>query len=376
MRIGFDAKKIARNFTGIGNYSRSLVNALTSFQPDVECHLMVPCAENPKAISRLTNISRLHFHHPAAHYLGPLRELWRCRTVASDIKALQIDLYHGLSNEIPFGINRVCKSVVTIHDLIFLRHPEIYGAMARRILRAKTRYACENAHRIVAISEQTKRDIIDFYHIDPQKITVVYQGCDEIFAQKVSESQIAEVMRHHNLPSDYILSVGTFEPRKNQISLIKALPHCPNAHLVLAGKPTPYLDTLRQCAQSLGVAERVHFICNVPQEHLPALYQGCKVFAYLSYFEGFGIPVLEAATSGAPILAATGSCLQEAGGDGQAYCVPFDVKQIAHEISDILSNPDRQQAMRQSALAHARNFTAPQIAKNMKAVYEEVLNEQ
>ena len=250
MRIAFDAKKIVKNFTGIGNYSRNLVNALSLYEPEIECHLMAPSYGTEEARQRLLNLDRLKFHYPAAIYRGLFQEVWRCKNVSSDLTKANIDIYHRLRNEIPLGFNGVCTTAVTIHDLIFLRHPELYGKFARYILEKKTRYACYNADIVIAISQQTKADILKYYNIPESKIRVMYQGCDEIFRNKANSSEIKEVKNKYNLPDEYILSVGTFEPRKNHIGIIKALANTANLHLVLAGKPTAYVETLKQCAKS------------------------------------------------------------------------------------------------------------------------------
>ena len=374
MRIAFDAKKIVKNFTGIGNYSRNLVNALSLYEPEIECHLMAPSYGTEEARQRLLNLDRLKFHYPAAIYRGLFQEVWRCKNVASDLTKANIDIYHGLSNEIPLGLNGVCKMVVTIHDLIVLRHPELYGKFARYILEKKTRYACYNADIVIAISQQTKADILKYYNIPESKIRVMYQGCDEIFRNKANSSEIKAVKNKYNLPDEYILSVGTFEPRKNHIGIIKALANTANLHLVLAGKPTAYVETLKQCAKSNRVENRVHFISNVPQKELPSLYQGSKVFVYLSYFEGFGIPVLEAITSGVPVIAATGSCLQEAGGPDQLYCNPYDAYEFADKLNAVFKDSELRDRMIEKGFKYSQNFTSDKIAYNMNAIYESLMN--
>lgn len=375
MRIGFDAKKIVKNLTGIGNYSRCMVNALAKYYPENRYVLFAPGEGNKQATGRLHVSQSVAFCFPR-HIPGFLSEWWRCRGVVKDIDRNSVELYHGLSNELPFGIKKAhCKSVVTIHDLIFLRYPDTYGRLARAILKFKTRYACRKADRIVAISEQTKRDIIQFYQIPADKISIVYQGCDSIYYDKVPSDKISDVLRRYNLPSRYLLSVGTFEKRKNQKSIIEALPHIDDdIHLVLVGKPTEYAKELESAIADCRVGDRVHVLHNVPNEDLPALYQGCSVFVYMSYFEGFGIPILEALVSGVPIVAATGSCLEEAGGLSGLYCEPFDVKGIANQIEYILKHPDQAELRVSAGKDYAKRFSEEQIANDMIEVYKLTLS--
>ena len=178
MRIGFEAKKMATNATGIGNYSRGVAR-LVRENTDWQCVFFAP-RRGPGLPADAECVCA-----PGGTSLG--REWWRCRGVVEDIRRRHIDLFHGLSNELPFGIGRAgCKTVVTIHDLIFLRYPGTYGTLARRVLKAKTLYACRHADRIIAASECTKRDLMAFYHVPEERISVVYQGCDPRFRRRLS----------------------------------------------------------------------------------------------------------------------------------------------------------------------------------------------
>ncbi len=303
MRIGFDAKKIVSNQTGIGNYSRNIVNALSAY-PDNQYILFTPQRGTEACLRELQPSTSVSFVYPSAHSSFE-QEWWRCRGIIKEIAGQRIDIFHGLSNELPSGIHRAgCKSVVTIHDLIFLRHPEYYNFIARQILKAKTYYACRHADKIIAISRQTKQDIMDFYQIPESKIEVVYQGCNQIFHHKVSKDVQLATQKFYRIPTRYILCVGTIEPRKNQLALVRVLPMlCEKIHLVLISKPTPYQHIIEEESHRLGVQEQVHILNQVPNRDLPAIYQGSTLFAYLSFFEGFGIPVLEAVTSGVPVPA-------------------------------------------------------------------------
>lgn len=373
MRIGFDAKKIVSNQTGIGNYSRNIINALSAY-PGNQYILFTPQRGTEECLRELQPSTSVSFVYPSAHSSFG-QEWWRCRGIAREIAGQQIDVFHGLSNELPSGIHRTgCKSVVTIHDLIFLRHPEYYSFIARQILRAKTYYACRHADKIIAISRQTKQDIIDFYRVPESKIEVVYQGCNRIFHHKVSQDVQLATQKFYRIPMRYILCVGTIEPRKNQLALVRVLPMlCEKIHLVLISKSTSYQRIIEEEAHRLGVQEQIHILNQIPNRDLPAIYQGSTLFAYLSFFEGFGIPVLEAVTSGVPVVAATGSCLEEAGGPDSIYCNPSDLAQIAEKINELLAHPAHTAQMIQSGLKYASSFTESLVTGQLLSVYSQLL---
>ena len=272
MQIGFDAKKIVANLTGIGNYSRGVVTMLSGCFPENKYLLFAPGKGREECTSRLRPSPNVSFVY-SPHSSSLLREWWRCRGMVKDIRRAGIDLFHGLSNELPFGIRKAgCKSVVTIHDLIFLRLPETYGFLARAILKAKTRYACRHADRIIAISRQTKQDIMAFYGIPEEKISIVYQGCDRIFYRQVSDDELHDVQVKYALPSRYLLCVGTFEPRKNQLTALRALAQldADDIRLVLVSKRTAYQAVLEKEIADLGLQQREHVLNDVPNGDLPA----------------------------------------------------------------------------------------------------------
>ncbi len=186
MNIGFDAKRAFHNSTGLGHYSRTLIRSLADCYPEHQYYLF-----NPKPSSLFSfpekNIQEVR---PASFINNIFSSVWRSSWVKNDLKKYKIDIYHGLSHEIPVGIQKTgIKSVVTIHDLIHERHPEQYNAIDVKIYNKKFRYACANADKIIAISEQTKKDIIEFYKTPEEKITVCYQSCNPAFSTAVSETE-------------------------------------------------------------------------------------------------------------------------------------------------------------------------------------------
>ena len=368
MRIGFDGKRVVQNFTGLGNYSRFILELLTSHYPENEYWVY----SAKKASKHLMIPKEVKFRHAASYKLAPL---WRSYGILKDLKRDKISLYHGLSNELPFGIlTSKTPSVVTVHDLIFLRFPEFYSAVDRFIYRYKFEYACKKASRIIAVSQQTKRDIISYFDIPEDKIDVIYQSCNSVFKTKASDNDKERVRLKYKLPTEYLLQVGTIEERKNLMLTIKALKNIPhNIKLVVIGKLTDYAKEVKEYIVNHKLDKRVVFLRNVPVADLPAIYQQAKLFIYPSEFEGFGIPIIEALYSGVPVIAATGSCLEEAGGPKSCYIHPKDDIQLAWTINSVLNNPLKSTEMIQAGFEYVKNFAEAQLATKLMDVYKKVL---
>ena len=249
MKIGFDGKRAVQNFTGLGNYSRYIVDILCQFYPENEYVLYAPKKRENKRLNKLTKQYRqLQLSYPTTSFWKKLSSLWRVLGVTRQLEKERIDIFHGLSNELPLNIHKSeVKSIVTIHDLIFLRYPQYYHSIDRNIYTYKFRKACENADRIIAISECTKRDIIEYFGIPADKIEVVYQGCDTSFTHPVTEEKKREVRAKYQLPEHYILNVGSIEERKNALSAVQALTMLPEQiHLVIVGRYTEYTDKIER----------------------------------------------------------------------------------------------------------------------------------
>lgn len=306
MRIAFDAKRYFFNRTGLGNYARSWVRILQDAIPAAEIHLMTP--RHPGTIP---DDSRLRVQAPARGFL--YRE-WR---MAAHLKRIGADVYHGLSNELPFSIGPLpLRKIVTVHDVIFRIYPGFYPASDRAIYHAKTRFACRHADVVVATSHTTARDLLAHYRLDPAKIVVVYQGADPAFYNLHPEQ------RHPFDGQPYFLFTGTFAGRKNHALLIEALAriHKQIPHLlVLAGTQGDQHDICRRLAASLGVSHRIRWEIGVPRERLLHLYRHAGGFLYPPLYEGFGIPLIEAMAAGIPIAAHDIPVFREIAGPAAMY---------------------------------------------------------
>jgi len=373
MRIGYDGKRAVQNNTGLGNYSRYIIELMSEFYPDNEYVVFAPKQNDNPRLKTLLARHNVTWRFPNGLY-ARFRTLWRSFGVCQELRRTQTDLYHGLSGELPVGVrNTGVKSVVTVHDLIFLRFPQYYRLIDRLIYRWKFRYACSKADKIIAISDCTKRDIVHFFGVPPDKIEVVYQGCHPLFDEQVNNLEMQSLSAKYSLPDRFILSVGTIEERKNLLLTVKALCLLPdNIHLVAVGKSTTYEKTVLNFAAQHNLSSRLHIIHGATLEELRAFYHLAQVFVYPSRFEGFGIPVLEAITCGTPVIAASGSCLEEAGGNGALYVQPDDHTALANNIVNILNNSDLRNSMKHDAKRQAERFTPTIIAARMNSIYTEL----
>jgi glycosyltransferase involved in cell wall biosynthesis len=373
LKIGYDGKRAANNLTGLGNYSRSLIEYLAKAYPENQYFVYTEKIKaNIKSLP-VFSLANVSLKFAIKKYTTIL---WRSFGIKKQLFNDKIDLFHGLSHEIPCDLNNVnIKTVVTIHDLIFLRKPDYYKFIDRIIYKAKSKYACKHADRIIAISEKTKEDIVEFYNIDSEKIDVIYQSCDDSFKKLVSEEEKKRVRKKYQLPDDYILNVGTIEQRKNLLLIIRALPKINTTFkLVIIGKETDYSKLVKKEILNLGLQNRVTFLKNIPFNDLPAIYQLASLFVYPSFYEGFGIPIIEALYGGIPVVAATGSCLEEAGGPNSIYVDPNDVNALKNAINTVLLDEDLQNKMKETGLTYVQKFSNEKVNKQLMSCYLSILS--
>lgn len=366
MRIAYDAKRAFANKRGLGNYSRDVIRLMQNFAPENEYVLFgipSPLCDTSKA--RVVSPQGVWRAFPA---------LWRSYGCLHDLG--NVDIYHGLSGELPFGIHRTnVKTVVTIHDTIFMRYPELYSAGYRRLFARKVQYACNHADIVIAISEQTKQDIITYFHADESKIRVVYQGCNNRFREPVIDENVAQIKKQYGLPAQYVLTVGAIEPRKNLRNLIEAM-HTAHIEmpLVVVGAPSKYAVQMSRLAQQCNID--MQYVHHLPFENLPAVYKGASVFCYPSIYEGFGIPILEAMCVGTPVVTSTGSCFAETGGEAALYADPSSPEQIGSQLSRVLSDKVLRNTMIGKGLEQAGRFTDEKVANNLISVYNTLKSEK
>lgn len=364
MRIGFDAKRAFNNFTGLGNYSRFVLDGLATYFPDNEYFLYTPKIRASAEVAKYLEDDKFTVRQPE----GVPGAWWRTFSIADDLKKDKLDVFHGLSNELPLRKPHGLKTVLTVHDLIFMRFPEYYGMIDVSIYKWKLKKACENADAIVAVSRQTAADLKEFMNADESRMHVVYQGCHPQFYRRVP---VEEVRKKYSLPNDFLLYVGTIEKRKNAGLIIKALSMMKHKlPLVLVGKPTKYIADLEGLIKKYNVRDRVIYIHNAEFADLPALYQAASLFVYPSVFEGFGIPIVEGIASGVPVITSNGSCFSEAGGPHCIYINPANPEELADSITMVLENDDLRATMIDGSRKYIEKFAPRVIAGELMKVYK------
>ncbi len=315
---------------------------------------------------------------PAAMRPSPARQYWRTFRTGRAARRDGVDLYHGLSHEIPRDLPRTgIPGVVTFHDLLFVRHPELFPVADRLSYAWRYRWSAEHASAIVAVSGQTRDDLVKWYGVDPADVTIIPPARDPAFARAVPEADARAVRSRLGLPATYLLSVGTLERRKNHQVLVEALALLdPGATppLVLVGRDGGEARSLRSLADARGVGARVHILCSVSSSDLPVVYQGASLFLYPSLFEGFGMPIVEAMSAGLPVISSAGGCFPDAGGPSTRYVTATDAVGLAAAMRDILDDPDLAARMRDAGRPWAERFDATVLAAPLLALYHSLLH--
>lgn len=369
MRIGFDAKRAFFNSSGLGNYSRSTIELLTKYYPVHEYLLYTPSTQD--AI-KFNIPEKVKIYEPKRFLSKTFKSYWRTFRIAHKISEHKLDIYHGLSGELPNKAHKKSntKLIVTIHDLIFLRYPKLYNSVDRKIYYQKAKYACDIANTVIAISEQTKTDIINFLEIDEKKIEVVYQGCNSQFQKKADTKKKIELTQKYKLPEKYILNVGTVEERKNSLSILKAIKHGGlKIPLIIIGKKTEYQDQITKFASENNLEDLLFIYNDIPFEDLPGIYQQAEIFVYPSVFEGFGIPIIEALYSKIPVITTKGGVFSETGGLSTIYTEPDNIENLSKAILSVLNNKNLKEKMINEGYDFVQKFNEEKIVANIMNAY-------
>jgi glycosyltransferase involved in cell wall biosynthesis len=384
MNIGIDAR-LLHNATGIGRYTRSLFFELMTRQPANDVYYLLydrpfpglpydtaKTAEHdaPAAIS-----GNLPAHVRMLVAPCTTRILWTNLYVPQLLKRHQIDVYHGVCNfELP--LRKVCRYVVTIHDLVPLFFPRVVPWKHRLFFRLFMRPAARTADIILTDSYHSQHDIARYLRVPREKIRVTYLGYTPRHID--AHQDTAGVLETYGITRPYLLFVGIQEPKKNLERLLEAfalllrMPSInPQLQLVVAGGKGWLYDNLSQHARDLGIGEQVVFTGFVPDDHLPALYHDAEAFVFPSLYEGFGLPVLEAMTYGVPVVTSQASSLPEIAGDAAVLVNPHSSEAIRDGIAEVLLNPQKADEMRKKGREQARKFSWKRTAEETYAAYQD-----
>jgi len=373
MNICLDLSPVVHQKAGLASYARELATHLLQREPAISW-------------------SAFHYdRHPPVPLTAPLDALprymvpwgayrWRLTTAIRHFLGLSmdrffagVDLFHATEHLLP-RLSSI-RTVFTLHDLIFLFHPETHKPLNRWFLTLMMPRFLRAADAIIAVSECTKRDAIRFYGIPEENITVIYEGVNPRF-RPVGPEAMAAVRARYDLPEHFILYVGTIEPRKNLTVLLEAFSNLQSAicnlHLVFVGKKGWLYEGFFRRLRELGLEDRVIFTGYVPDEDLPAIYSAAELFVFPSLYEGFGLPVLEAMACGTPVVCSNTSSLPEVAGDAALLVDPTDVCALAGAMERALRDETLRATLRVRGIERARRFTWARAAQETMQVYENV----
>jgi len=379
MIIGLDATALAGKKTGIGIYTDQLIKALLNDYPEVIVKLF-SCKPVSPDNSRQVRLSRNAWKSLPYPGVPPtiLYSLWSfLKYPPIELLTGEIDIFHGLSYVLP--PTKKARTVLTIHDLAFMRIPEVHTRLRVILTPQFVRKSVARADAILAVSEHTKNDIVDLFNVDPSKITVTYNGVDHrLFHPQQDSLFIEKVMRQYGIIKPYVYYLGTIEPRKNVDILVKAFVYVNeklggNFQLVLTGKKGWKVDALMQDITKMAETRDLVYTGYVTDEEKAALYNGAELFVYPSQYEGFGIPVVEAMACGCPVITTNVSSLPEVAGTAGILVPPGDLDALADGIIKILCDQDLRKRMSEASLIQAAEFTWQRTAAVTKSVYEKLL---
>ncbi len=321
--------------------------------------------------SRLESIASQH-RPPFSTERPTRRILYEQAALPFQLRRMGAALFHGTAFAGPL-LGHV-PQVITVHDLSFLRYPQFFRRGNRLYLRTITALSCRRAAAVIAVSRFTAAEITALLGVPRERIRVIYHGVEPRF-HPLPRTEVEAFRQRKGLPERYILHLGTLEPRKNVPTLIRAFARLrdPSLHLVLAGGKGWLYDAIFAEVQALGLKERVHFPGYVPAEEQPLWYNAATLFVSLSHYEGFGLPVLEAAACGLPIVAGDRSSLPEAAGKGALLVPPTEEAAVAEAMHRLLTDAALREKVRQAGLEHSRRFTWERTAEGTVALYRHTL---
>jgi len=369
LRIAIDAHSVGAGLGGNESYATNLIEALAEIDSVNSYTLYVTRNE---AITRFRN----RWPNFAVRRTLPHTPLVRIPfTLGLELRRHPVDVLHVQFTSPPLA---PCPVVVSIHDLSFEHLPETFNRRSRAQLRFTVRRSARTAARVLTLSEHTRQDIISTYKISPNLVAAIPISAPAHFRPVEDERELQRVRHTYGIARNYILAVGSIQPRKNLSRLALAYGRLPNKlpesdvpQLVIVGKRAwLYRETLRQ-VERLKAANNVIVTGYVPEAHLPALYSGALCFVYPSYFEGFGLPPLEAMKCGAPVITGNRTSLPEVVGDAALLVDPFDVDAIATAIASVVSDSNLRSLLQRRSLDRGRTFDWRKTALRTLEVYRE-----
>ncbi len=370
MRIGIDARMYSTTFTGIGRYVYELIKHLAELDKTNEYVLFMNRPEYD------------HFEVPNKRFSKVLvnAKHYTVREQTSYLFALlraDLDLMHFTHFNVPLLYRR--PSVVTVHDLTLSFFPgkKMNSAFYRFAYNTVLRNAVHASKQVIAVSENTKQDLIDIVKVAPRKVSVVYEGVSEKFGPREDKEASAETRKKYGISKDYLLYTGVWRGHKNLVNLIRAFallregPEGMDYALVITGEEDPYYPEVKRTVSELGLEHHVVYTGMVSEDELVRLYQAATLYVFPSLYEGFGLPPLEAMRCGTPVVASKTSCIPEICGEANAqFFDPYDPSDMVSSIRRVLLDSTLRAELRECGLRHSLKFSWAKMAEKTLAVYE------
>jgi glycosyltransferase involved in cell wall biosynthesis len=368
MRIGVDVRIFYHRTAGIGSYTLQLLTALSKIDEEND-YLLLQHRRQVEPLVKSPRFSRMTLFTPAHHRF----EQW---PLSLETRFLNLDLIHS-PDFIPPLHNKI-SSVITIHDLAFLLYPKFVTADSARYY-GQVEDAVKRANRIIAVSHSTKNDIIKLLGAPESKIDVIYEAAAP-FYRPIPREQAQQSLKSAgiHLPEQFILFVGTIEPRKNLATLIHAYHILKERYhhdlpLVLAGAPGWLSDDVHEIVNTLGMDEDIYFLGKTANEHILALYNLSTVLAHPAHYEGFGLPPLEAMACATPVVCSDAGSLPEVVGDAAMLVPPEDVEAWAVALHRIIADDRLQDDLSQKGVKRAKTFSWEKAARETLETYRKAV---
>lgn len=377
MNLAWNTMLLEKNLSGIGNYIERILYEFE--KEDIKKKLLLFGSENRYEYQKINLESNTSLTNSIFSKNRLLRVLWEQIILPIKAKRNNINLMHCPAHVIPL-LSSSTKTILTIHDLAFKLFPETFKWQNRVYLNFIVPLSIKNADKIIAVSKNTKEDLIREYNVNKDKIKVIYNGLDDKYKIIDDKVKLDSVKTKYNLPNDYILYLGNLEPRKNIVNLIKAYSlyksKSNNIKLVIAGGKGWLYEDIFSLVKEKKLEKDVIFTGYVDEEDIVALYNAANLFVYPSLYEGFGLPPLESMACGTPVITSNVSSLPEVVGNAAITVDPYNIKELSEKINKILSNKDLQNKMIQRGIERAKQFTWDKTARETIKVYEDVLNKK
>lgn len=377
IRIGIDISRTVEETTGVGYYAKNLVHALAKIDP-INDYLLYgmfyscyPKHWKQASIPKSPNF-KLHQKNSLSWFV---RRKWENWGKYKEKLLGEIDLLHSTAFTMPLVPN--LKVIVTVHDLSCFVYPQYHTEANYQFVTRNVHQAARHATFIIADSENTKRDILRFLHVPDERIEVIYLAAGDTFNEKCPPESIAQIKNKYRIDKPYLFAVGSIEPRKNLASALiafKALLETRKIdyQFVIAGGKGWENESFYQLLKKLKIDDYLVFTGYVPEEDLPALYQGAEVFVYPSFYEGFGLPVLEAMASGTPVITSNTSSLPEVTGEAALLVNPADIFEIYEAMEALLTNPSLREELKGKGLEQSKKFSWEKTALETLKIYRKV----